>query len=68
MTEALNAVKCAFEVSLRKYLGYLVIRRWIEVNLELITAISNLVSPRTAKEVQKLIGMGATLNKFIRKS
>ncbi|GFZ15730.1 hypothetical protein Acr_25g0001390 [Actinidia rufa] len=41
-------------------------RQGIEANPEQTTAINNLVSPRTAKEVQKLTGMAAALNKFIR--
>ncbi|GFZ14587.1 hypothetical protein Acr_24g0007770 [Actinidia rufa] len=64
----LNAANCAFEVSLGKFLGHLVTRREIEANPEQIIVISNLVSPRTAKEVQKLTGMATTLNRFISKS
>ncbi|GFZ05322.1 hypothetical protein Acr_17g0008940 [Actinidia rufa] len=38
----------------------------IEANPKQITAINNVVNPRTAKEVQKLTGMAATLNRFIK--
>ena len=47
----LNASKCAFGVSSGKFLGHLETRREIEANLEQITAINDLVSPKTAKEV-----------------
>ena len=61
----LNASKCSFGVSLSKFLGYMVTHRGIEVNPEQIKAINNLQPPWNPKEVQKLIGMTATLNRFI---
>ena len=64
----LNATKCAFGVNLGKFLGHLVMKWGIEANPKQITTINNLVSPRTAKKVQKLIEMAATLNRFINKS
>ena len=63
----LNVAKCAFEVSSGKFLGPLVTRCGIEANPKQITAISNLISPRTRKEVQKLTRMASTLNRFINK-
>ena len=57
----LNAAKCAFGVSSGKFLGHLVMRQGIEVNPKQIMAIKDLVSPRTANEVQKLTVMAATL-------
>ena len=50
---------------LKKILGTLIIRRGIEANSKQITAINDLVSSRTAKEVKKYIGMMAALNQFI---
>ncbi|XP_057463838.1 uncharacterized protein LOC130753679 [Actinidia eriantha] len=64
----LNAAKCAFGVGSGKFLGHLVTRRGIEENPEQIAAIDQITSPRNAKEVQKLTGMAATLNRFIIKS
>ena len=61
----LNASKCSFSVGSSKFLGYIVTHRGIEVNPNQIKAINNLRSPRNPKEVQKLIGMAAALNKFI---
>ena len=61
----LNASKCSFSVGLGKFLGYMVIHRGIEVNPDQIKAINNLQSPQNPKEVQKLTGMAAALNRFI---
>ena len=57
-----------FGVGLGKFLGYMVTHRGIKVNPDRIKAINNLRSPRNPKEVQKLIGMAATLNRFISSS
>ena len=64
----LNASKCSFGVGLGKFLGYMVAHRGIEVNPNQIKAIRDLKPPRNAKEVQRLIGMIAALNRFISKS
>ena len=64
----LNDFKCSFGVELGKFLGYMVTHRGIEVNPNQIKAINDLKPPRNAKEVQKLTGMIAALNRFISKS
>ena len=67
----LNASKCSFGVGSGKFLGYIVTHRGIEVNPDQIKANRNgchLRSPRNSKEVQKLTGMAATLNRFISRS
>ena len=64
----LNVSKCSFGVGLEKFLGYMVTHKGIEVNPDQIKAINNLQPPRNPKEVQKLIGMMATLNRFISRS
>ena len=61
----LNASKCSFGVGSDKFLGYMVTHKGIEVNSYQIKAINNLRSPRNPKEVQKLTGMAAALNRFI---
>ena len=61
----LNTAKCFFGVSLGKFLGYMITHYGIEVNLEQIKAINNLHPPRNPKKVQILIGMAASLNRFI---
>ncbi|XXG73192.1 hypothetical protein AAC387_Pa07g2152 [Persea americana] len=61
----LNVSKCAFGVSSGKFLGSLVTRKGIEVNPDQITAIQELQSPTSTKQVQRLTGMAAALNRFI---
>ena len=48
----LNPAKCAFRVSSRKFLYYMVSSRRIEVNLEKIQAILEMQSPKTTKQLQ----------------
>ena len=64
----LNASKCSFGVGSGKFLGYMMTHKGIKVNPDQIKAINNLQPPRNPKEVQKLTGMMATLNRFIFKS
>ena len=64
----LNASKCSFGVGSGKFLGYMVTHRGIEVNPNQIKAINSLQLPRNPKEVQKLTGMMAALNRFISRS
>ena len=63
-----NASKCSFRVGSGKFLGYMVTHRGIEENPDQIKAINNLQPPRNPKEVQKLTGMTAALNRFISRS
>ena len=60
-----NASKCFFSVGSGKFLGYLVTHQGIEVNPNQIKAINSLQPPRNPKEVHKLTGMIAALNRFI---
>ena len=64
----LNASKCSFGVGFGKFLGYMVTHHRIEVNPDQIKAINNLQPPRNPKEVQRLTGMTAALNRFISRS
>ena len=61
----LNTSKCSFGVGSDKFLGYMDTHKGIEVNLDQIKAINNLRTPRNPKEMQKLTGMAAALNRFI---
>ena len=47
----LNPSKCAFGVSLGKFLGFMVSHRGIEANLDKIQAILDMKPPRNIKEV-----------------
>ena len=60
----LNASKCSFSVGSSKFLGYMVTHRGIEVNPDQVKAINSLQLPRNPKEIQKLTGMTAALNRF----
>ena len=64
----LNASKCSFGVSSGKFLGYMIMHRGIEVNPDQISFINDLHTSWNPKEVQKLTGMTATLNRFIARS
>uniref|UniRef100_A0A2N9FJY0 RNase H type-1 domain-containing protein n=1 Tax=Fagus sylvatica TaxID=28930 RepID=A0A2N9FJY0_FAGSY len=64
----LNASKCAFGVGSGKFLGFLVTQRGIEANPDQIAAIQGLQPPKNVREVQRLTGMAAALNRFISKS
>ena len=61
----LNPGKCVFRVASGKFLGFMVSQKGIEANPKKVQAIINMASPKTVKEVQKLTGRIATLNRFI---
>jgi ribonuclease HI len=64
----LNPEKCVFEVRQGKILGYLVSHCGIEANPTKIQAIINMTPPQSARDVQRLTGRLAALNRFISKS
>ena len=63
----LNPSKGAFGVAPGKFLGFMVSQRGIEENPKKVKAILNMTSPKTIKEVQKLTGRIAALNRFVSK-
>ena len=52
----LNLAKCLFRVSPRKFLGFMMSQRGIEVNPEKVKAILDMASLKTVKKVQRLKG------------
>ncbi|XP_024007240.1 uncharacterized protein LOC112083446 [Eutrema salsugineum] len=64
----LNPTKCTFGVTSGEFLGYIVTKRGIEANPKQIYALINLPSPRNTREVQRLTGRIAALNRFITRS
>ena len=64
----LNPAKCRFAVASGEFLGYLVTFRGIEANPKQINALIEMASPRTKREVQRLTGRVAALNRFISRS
>ena len=61
----LNPNKCTFRVTARKFLGLMVSQRGIEVNPKKMWAIMELEPLRMVKEVQRLNGKIAALNRFV---
>ena len=61
----LNPSKCVFGVPLEQLLGFLVNHRGIEASAKQIRAITEMGPPRSVKDVQKLTGCMAALNRFI---
>jgi hypothetical protein len=61
----LNTTKCVFGVPSGKLLKFIISNRGIEANHKKITAITNMEAPATIKDVQKLTGCMAALNRFI---
>jgi hypothetical protein len=64
----LNPEKCVFGVRQGNILGYEVSHRGIEANPTKIQAIINMTPPQSTRDVQRLTGRLAALNRFISKS
>ena len=64
----LNPAKCAFGVSAKKFLGFIVNNRGIEANPDKIKAVLDMPSPLNTKEVQHLTRRIAALNRFVSKA
>jgi hypothetical protein len=63
----LNPNKCVFGVPSGKLLGFIISHRGIEANPEKISAITKMKAPTSIKDVKKLTGCMAALNRFISK-
>jgi hypothetical protein len=63
----LNPNKCVFGVPSGKLLGFIISHRGIEANPEKISAITSMKALTCIKDVQKLTGCMAALNRFISK-
>jgi hypothetical protein len=64
----LNPEKCTFGVQKRKILGCIVSAKEIDPNPDKVQIILNMRIPKNIKDIQKLTGRLATLNRFISKS
>jgi hypothetical protein len=64
----LNPEKCVFGVTKGKILGCLISAKRIETNPDKIRAIREMEEPKTKKDIQKLNGRVAALNRFISRS
>jgi hypothetical protein len=63
----LNPNKCIFGVPSGKLLGFIISQRGIEANPEKISTVTSMKAPTCIKDVQKLTGCMAALNRFISK-
>jgi hypothetical protein len=63
----LNPDKCVLGVASGKLLCFIISHRGIEANLEKISAITSMKAPTCIKDMQKLTGCMAALNRFISK-
>jgi hypothetical protein len=63
----LNPEKCIFEITKGKVLGYLVSTKGIEANPDKMRALIQMQPPQSRKDVQKLTGRIASLNRFVSK-
>ena len=61
----LNPSKCAFGVTVGKFLGFMVSQRGIGVNPDKIQAIMEMAPPRNIEEMQSLNSKVAVLNRFV---
>ena len=61
----LNPVKCAFEVSAGRLLGFMMTQRGIKANPSQLKAIIESLAPNSRKQVQRLTGRLAALGRFI---
>ena len=64
----LNPEKCTFKIEANKFLSFIVSQRGIEVNPKKIKVILEMPLPKSIKDIQRLIGRIATLNRFISRS
>jgi hypothetical protein len=64
----LNPEKCIFGVNKGKMLGYIISAEGIRANLDKTKAIMAMAEPQNKKDVQRLTGRIAALNRFISKS
>ncbi|KAF8089498.1 hypothetical protein N665_0504s0003 [Sinapis alba] len=64
----LNPAKFTFGVTSGEFLGYIVTQLGIEANPKQISAVLDLPDPKTSREIQRLTGRVAALNRFISRS
>ena len=64
----LNLAKCAFDVSVGKFLGFIVNRRGIEANPDKLKVVIDMLLPSNIKEILRLTRRIATLSRFVSKA
>ena len=61
----MNPMKCAFEVSVGKFLGFLVHHRGISVDPAKATAIATMKRPTTVRELKSFLGRVSYIRRFV---
>ena len=61
----LNPAKCAFGVSIGKFLGFIVSNRGIEANPNKIKVVLDMLPPSNIKDIQRLTRRIAALSRFV---
>ena len=61
----MNPLKCAFDVTSGKFLGFIIWHRGIEIDQAEIKAIQEMPAPKNLKEIQGLQGHLAYIRRFI---
>jgi hypothetical protein len=61
----MNLLKCAFGVSTRRFLGFVVHEKGIEIDPKNVELISHVQEPQCKRDVQKLLGKINYLQRFI---
>ena len=61
----LNTAKCAFGVSVEKFLGFIVNNQGIEANPNKIKAMLDMLAPSNITDIQRLTGRIAALSRFM---
>ncbi|KAG9453423.1 hypothetical protein H6P81_006327 [Aristolochia fimbriata] len=61
----MNPLKCAFGITLRKFLGFIVHHRGIEIDQSKINAIQKMSEPRNISELKSFQGHLAYIRRFI---
>ena len=64
----LNLAKCAFGVSVGKFLGFIVNSRGIEANPNKIKVVLDMLPTSNIKDIQRLTGRIAALSRFVSKA
>ena len=61
----MNPMKCAFGVSTRKFLGFLIHHKGISVDLVKATAIATIRRPTMVKELKSFLGRVSYIRRFV---
>ena len=61
----MNLMKCAFRVSVGKFLGFLIHHRGISVDPAKATAIATMEMPTTIRELKSFLGRVSYIRRFV---